>query len=71
MGQLTTINLDDQKFEQTHLVVCDVAMCPIYQYTYFIGTIVNNVHIWILKSSVRDIYSFIHSSKLKSKPPVE
>lgn len=69
MGWLTTINLNEQKFEQTHLVIRDVAMCPIYQYTYFIG--VNNVHIWILKSSVWDSYSFIHSSKLKMKPPVE
>ena len=53
MGQLTTMNLD-QKFEQTHLVICDVAIFPVYQYTCSTGTIVNNMHIWILKSSVRD-----------------
>ena len=44
MGQLTTMNLD-QKFEQTHLVICDVAIFPVYQYTCSTGTIVNNMHI--------------------------
>ena len=66
MGQLTTMNLD-QKFEQTHLVICDVAIFPVYQYTCQLTTMnldqkFEQTHLVICDVAIFPVYQYTCST---------